>query len=182
MNIRVISILWYLLWFLIANTSSFHTSFSLVWLGFSLDILYCLWLLWKVFLPSFLSQFVWHLYLTNTFYYWGLLICFELIFYPATFLKMFIRCRSSMIDFFVSVMQTIILSANNNILMSYFSNSFSLDPFKYLIALAINSSICYIDKERIDRLVLFLILAEVLWVSFHLIWCWLQSCCCLYYV
>ena len=32
------------------------------------------------------------------------------------------------------------------------------------------------DMERVDSLVLFLILVELLWVSCHLIWCWLLTC------
>ena len=37
----------------------------------------------------------------------------------------------------------------------------------------------WIDMERMDSLVLFLILVELLWVSLHLIWCRLPACCIL---
>jgi hypothetical protein len=54
---------------------------------------YYLWLLWRVLFSYFLSQPVYHLYKGR------LLICFELILYSATFLKLFISWRSSLVEF-----------------------------------------------------------------------------------
>ena len=44
----------------------------------------------------------------------------ELIFYPATLLKVFISCRSSLVEFLGSLMYTIISSANYESLTSSF--------------------------------------------------------------
>ena len=45
---------------------------------------------------------------------------FELILYPATWLKLFISCRSSLVEFLWLLMYTIISSVNNNTLTSSF--------------------------------------------------------------
>jgi hypothetical protein len=45
---------------------------------------------------------------------------FELILYPATALKLFIRFRSSLVEFLGSLIYTIISSANSDILTAYF--------------------------------------------------------------
>ena len=45
---------------------------------------------------------------------------FELILYPATFLKVFISCRSYLVEFLGLLMYTIISSANNESLTSSF--------------------------------------------------------------
>ena len=61
---------------------------------------------------------------------------FELILYPATLLKLFIRLRSSLVEFLGSLKYFIISSANNDILTSSFPICISLISFCCQIALA----------------------------------------------
>ena len=44
------------------------------------------------------------------------------------------------------------------------------------IVIAKFQDLCWRDMERVDCLVLFLILVKSLWVSVHLIWFWLSAC------
>ena len=64
----------------------------------------------------------------------------ELILYPATLLKVFISCRSFLIEFLGSLMYTIISSANNKSLTSSFPIRIPLIPLCCLIAIARTSS------------------------------------------
>jgi hypothetical protein len=61
---------------------------------------------------------------------------FELNLYPAMLLKLFIRIRSSLVEFFGSLIYTIILSANRDIFTSLFPICIPLTSFCCLIALA----------------------------------------------
>ena len=61
---------------------------------------------------------------------------FELILYPTTLLKLFIRFRSSLVELLGSLKYTIISSANSDILASSFPICIPLTSFHWLIALA----------------------------------------------
>jgi hypothetical protein len=61
---------------------------------------------------------------------------FELISYPAIFLKIFVRFRSSLVEFLMSLKYPIISSANSDILTSSFPISSQLTSFCCPIALA----------------------------------------------
>ena len=60
----------------------------------------------------------------------------ELILKPATLLKLFISCRSSLVEFFGSHKYTIVSSANSDNLTSSFPICIPLTSLCYLIALA----------------------------------------------
>ena len=95
-------------------------------------ILYYLWLLWGCCLPSFfLSLF----FLCVEKGHW-----FELILYPATSLKLFIRFRSSLVEFLGSLIYTIISSAKNDSFTSSFPICIPLFSFCCLIVLDRTSS------------------------------------------
>ena len=64
----------------------------------------------------------------------------ELILYPATLLRVFINCRSSLVEFLGSLMYTIILSANNESLTSSFPIRIPVIPLCCLIGIARTSS------------------------------------------
>ena len=49
-------------------------------------------------------------------------------------------------------------------------------PYVVLLILLELQALCWRDMERVESLVLFLILMESLWVSLHLIWCWQLAC------
>jgi hypothetical protein len=65
---------------------------------------------------------------------------FELILYPATSLKLFIRFRCALVEFLESLKYIIIPSANSDILTSSFQICIPLICFCSLIALARTSS------------------------------------------
>jgi len=65
---------------------------------------------------------------------------FELILYPATLLKLFIRLSSSLVELLGPLTYTIISSANSDILTSSFPILILLTSFCCLIALARTSS------------------------------------------
>ena len=60
----------------------------------------------------------------------------ELILYTATFLMLFIRFRSSLLEFLVSLKYTILSSANSDILPSSFPICIPLTSFCCLLVLA----------------------------------------------
>jgi hypothetical protein len=60
---------------------------------------------------------------------------YELILYPGTLLKVFINCRSFLVEFLGSFMYTIISSANKDTLTSSFLICIPLVSFSCLIAL-----------------------------------------------
>ena len=82
---------------------------------------------------------------------------------------MFISCRSPLVEFLGSLMYSIISSANNDTLTSSFPICIHSISFYCLIALE-PQVLYWIAMERVDSLVLFLILVELPWVSspFHL--------------
>ena len=92
-----------------------------------------LWLWWWVMFLWFLSQPIFHLFKRR------LIDSFELILYPATLVKVFMSC-SSFVEFLVSFMQTIILSANRESLTSSFLIHIPLISFCCLIVLARTTS------------------------------------------
>ena len=104
--------------------------------------------------------------------------CFLSCSYPATFLKVFISIRSSLVEFLGSLIYTILSSENSKSLTSSFP-----------IWIPLISICCLIPLARTSRTMLntygergqpvFLILVESLWVSLHLIWYWLSTCCIL---
>jgi hypothetical protein len=61
---------------------------------------------------------------------------FELILYLATLLKLVISCRSFLVEFLASLKYNIILSANSDILTSFFPICIPLTSFCCVIALA----------------------------------------------
>jgi hypothetical protein len=61
---------------------------------------------------------------------------FELILYPATLMKLFIRCRRSLVELLGSLKYTIMLSSNSDILTLSFPICIHLISFCCLIALA----------------------------------------------
>jgi hypothetical protein len=78
---------------------------------------------------------------------------FELILYPGTSLKLFIRFRSSLVGFSGSLIYTIISSANSDILASYFPICIRLISFCCRIALARTLSTILIGREKVGNLV-----------------------------
>ena len=64
----------------------------------------------------------------------------ELILYPVTLLKVFISCRSPLVEFLGSLMYTIISSANNESLTSSFPIRIPLIPLCFQIVIARTSS------------------------------------------
>ena len=75
-------------------------------------------------------------------------------------------------------MYTIISSANSESLTSSFPVCIPLIYSCYLIALE-HWALHWLDMEILNSHVLYLILLDLLWVSVHLIWCWLSTCCIL---
>ena len=74
-------------------------------------------------------------------------------------------------------MYAIMLFANRDTLTSSFSVCIPLISFCCLMALTRTFDLYWLDMEKVDRIVLFLILVESRWVSLHLIWCWLAVYC-----
>ena len=105
----------------------------------------------------------------------------ELILYPTTMLKVFIRCRSFLMEFFGSLMYTIISSANKDTLTSSYLNCIPLISFTFLIALAKTSSDILNRYREMSNLDLILTLVQLLWAFLHLSSCRL-SMNCLYYI
>ena len=52
-------------------------------------------------------------------------------------------------------------------------------PFVVLLLQLEPQELYWIDMEEMENLDLFLILVKSLWVSLHLVWCWLLACCVL---
>ena len=104
---------------------------------------------------------------------------FELILHPATLLKLFISSMSSLVEFYGSLNYTIISSANSDTLTSSFAVYIPLIPFVVLLLWLELQALYWIDTQRVDSLVLSLILVESLQVSLHLIWRCLLVCCML---
>ena len=94
----------------------------------------------------------------------------ELILYPATLLKVFINCRIPLVEFLGSLMYTIISSANNESLTSYFPIWIPLTPYVVVLLFLELQALYWRGMERVDSLVLFLILVERPWVSLHSTW------------
>jgi hypothetical protein len=65
---------------------------------------------------------------------------FELILYPTTLLKLFIRFRSSQLEFLESLICIIISPVNSDILTSFFPICIPLISLCFLISLARTSS------------------------------------------
>ena len=119
-----------------------------------------------LFPSSFLSQFI--ICIKES--YWSLLFTL----YPARFLKVFFSCGSSLVEFLGSLIYTIVSPSMVILWLLPFSFVSSLSPFVVLL-LYLNLQVVYwIGKERMNSLVLSLILVELL--SFHLIWHWLLTC------
>ena len=109
-----LSIFWYILQFISSNTwSSCHTDLLFPWLVL-LKIFYVIssYYKWWCFSDFFLSPFI----ICILEGYWF----FESILYPATLLKVFISCRSYLVEFLRPLIYTIISSANSKGLTSYF--------------------------------------------------------------
>jgi len=77
---------------------------------------------------------------------------FEIILYPATLPKFFLRLSSSLVQHLGSLKYTIISFANSDILTSSFPICIPLTSFYCLIALAIILSINLIRRERVAAL------------------------------
>ena len=80
-----------------------------------------------------------------------------------------------MVEFLASLMYTL-SSEKSKSLNSFFPICITLLSFCYLIAL--HRTLSNVLNRYIEdgQPILFLILVEVLWVSLHLIWCWLLAC------
>jgi hypothetical protein len=92
-------------------------------------------------LISFSAQFLYHLYKGR------LLMFFESILYPATLLKLLINCRSSLVEFWGSVMYSIISFANSDNLTYFFlSNWYSLDLL--LLSNCSRTSCTILNREK----------------------------------
>ena len=107
----------------------------------------------------------------------GLLIFFfELILYPATLLKVFISLLEFPGRIFGGHLH-IMWSVNSDTLvlrlLFWFESCWS--PFVVLLFELEFQVLYWIGMERVDSLVLLLILVESLWVSPHLIWWWLST-------
>ena len=76
----------------------------------------------------------------------------ELILYPAILLKVFISCRSSLVEFLGSLMYTNISSANNESLTSSFQIRIFFIPLCCLIAIARTSSTIF-KRYGVQRLI-----------------------------
>lgn len=101
----------------------------------------------------------------------------ELILYLTTLLKVYIKCRSSLVEVLGSLMHTIIPSTNYGTLTSSFQFVSPSSPLVVLL-LQLQLQILYlIGRGRVNKRVLFLILVEYFLVSPHLIWCWVEACC-----
>lgn len=131
MSMGDLSIFWGFLRFLSSGTwSSCHIDPLLAWLELHQDVLYYLWLLWRLFFSPnfFLSSF--SLCIEEGYGFVGV------VFYPATLLKLVISCRSSLVEFLESPMYTIISSASSDALTSSFPIFIPLTSFCCLLALA----------------------------------------------
>lgn len=130
MIMRDLSIFWYLLQFLSSLTCSFHHgSLFLAWLELP-KIFYIVWSHYErcCFPISFLVSFL--------LVYWRTTDFCELLLSSATVQKVFINCRSSMVEFLGSLIYTILSSTNNYTFTFSFSVCIPLISFNCLIALA----------------------------------------------
>jgi hypothetical protein len=93
---------------------------------------------------------------------------YELILYPAILIKIFISYRSSLLEYLRLFMNAILLSVNSKTVTFSFQILILLITFSCLITYRIVRTIL-IDVGRVDSLVLFLILVELLCVPLHLI-------------
>jgi hypothetical protein len=91
-------------------------------------------------------------------------IDFCMILYTALLLTAFISCMSCLVEFLGSLMHTIRSCANKDTVTSSFPICIPLISFGFLIALRLQV-LYWIGVERVNSLVLFLILMELLWVS-----------------
>ena len=129
MSMEDLSIFWYLLQFLFPETwSSCHSGLSLTCLELHQGILYYLRLFVKCAVP--LTSYSTCL----SFVKWSATDFFELILYSATLLKVFISGRSSLVEFWGSLVYIIISSTNSDTLTSSFLICISLLSFSCLIA------------------------------------------------
>ena len=123
------------LWFLSLETWSFyHIDLSLDYVESHQGVLYYLWLLWNVLFPYFLSLPLYSSCVKKA------KDLFELILYPATWLKLFLWFRSSLVEFLWSLKYTIKASANSDSLTSSFPICIYLIFFCFLVALPRPSS------------------------------------------
>lgn len=101
---------------------------------------------------------------------------FELILYPATFLKVFINCRSSLVDVLGSSMFTIISSANRDTLSSSSPTCMPLSFSSCFIALARTISTILSRQGESGHPCLLPDFSGNAYVSLHLVWRWLLAC------
>ena len=150
-SIDHLSIFWYFHCFISSGTqSSCYANLSLIWLVLLLRILYydgyC-------FCNSFLGPLVVDIKEGQWFF-------FSVCLYPVTLLKMFISFMSSLVEYLVFLMYTIMSPANRDTLTSSFPIYVPLISFCCLIALVRTSSII-LDRERMRSLVFSLILMGI---------------------
>lgn len=89
---------------------------------------------------------------------------FGLVLYSDTLLKIFMCHRSFLVEFLGSLIYTIVSPANADTLTSSFPICFPLISFTCLFIDVAKASSYWTSMERVDNLVLFLILVEFLWV------------------
>jgi hypothetical protein len=98
---------------------------------------------------------------------------FELILYPANLLNVFISCMTSLFEIIGLLMYTITPSANNGISTS----SFFMFPLRLLlVSYLAKTSRTILSTDRVDSLVLSVILVGLLWFSLHSV-CYKYDCC-----
>ena len=90
-----------------------------------------------------------------------------------TSLKVFISCKSSLVEFLGSLMNIIVSSVNRESLTSYFPFCISFNSFCCLIILARTLSIILNSYGEGNLPCVISDFSELPWVSLHLIWCWL---------
>jgi len=106
MNMKDLSNFWGPLQLISWETrSKCHIYFSPVLLELPRDILYYLWLFWRICFSYFLSQPVYYIQRKAT-------NLFEVILYLAALVKLFFSCRSTQVKFLELLMYVIISSAN----------------------------------------------------------------------
>ena len=99
------------------------------------------------------------------------------------FFELCIRCWNSQVEFLRLLMNTLISSASNNTLISYFPICiYLISVIAYLLLWWELQILHWIDGERMDSRTVSLILMGFLQVSLHLISCWLLICCTLFFL